>query len=405
MKIMQINAVYGVGSTGVITADIHQLSLNCGIKSFVSYSTSPLGEQEIVNGYSIGNNFEKKIHAVLCRIGGKQAYYSKLATAKLIKHIDLIQPDIVHLHNLHSNYIHLDMLLDFLGKNDIATVITLHDCWFYTGGCFHYTNANCKKWQTSCGGCPKQHQDTPAYFYDNSANILADRIKYFKNIKKLTVVGVSEWISKEAEKSFLKGNKILTIYNGIDTEYFKNTPSDFRKKYNIEDKFVILGAANKWLNSVNGELLKFVTDKLPEDSVLLILGCSESQKTNLPSNVIPISYIRDRDELRKLYSACDVFANCTREESLSLINVEAQSCGTPVVTFSNTGVKETVNGECGFAVENGNIEAFFEAINKVKSIGKQAFSNDCREWALEKFDRNKNYQKYIDLYKDIYKNI
>ena len=179
MKVMQINAVYGVGSTGVIVKDLHELCLQNGIESYVSYSTTNQKSEDIKNGYIIGGTLGKKIHAFLSRLGGKQAYFSSFATKKFIKHIKRIKPDIVHLHNLHSNYINMNMLLDYLGKSNTETIITLHDCWFYTGGCFHYTAAGCGKWLEGCGNCPKKMQDTPAILKDNSAKILSDRKNTF----------------------------------------------------------------------------------------------------------------------------------------------------------------------------------------------------------------------------------
>lgn len=401
MRVMQINAVYGVGSTGVIIEDIHNLSLKNGIESFVSYSTTNKNPEDIKNGYVIGGTLGKKTHALLSRIGGKQAYFSSFATKKLIKHIKSIKPDVVHLHNLHSNFINLNLLLDFLGENNIKTIVTLHDCWFYTGGCFHYTAVGCSKWQESCGNCPKKMQDTPALLRDNSEKILKDRKKYFGKIKNLTMTGVSRWITDEGEKTVFKGRESRVIYNGIDTAFFTPTPSDFRKKHNLEDKFLILAPASKWLKPINKKTFDYVLQNLPEDSVIVMLGCPEGQKSSLPPNVMALDFIKDRDELRKVYSACDVFANCTREESLSLINVEVQGCGTPVVTYRNTGAQETVDNKCSFSVESGNEKDFLEAILKVKAKGKESFSKDCVNWVKDRFDRDDNYRKYIDLYRGI----
>ncbi|MBR5246900.1 MAG: glycosyltransferase [Clostridia bacterium] len=401
MRVMHINAVYGVGSTGVIVEDLHNLAFQNGIDSYVSYSTTNKDVDEIKNGYQIGSDLDKKVHAFLCRIGGKQGYYSSFSTKKLIKHIELVSPDIVHLHNLHSNYIHLNKLLDYLAEKDVKIIITLHDCWFYTGGCFHYTADNCFKWIDSCGNCPKRLKDTPAYLKDNSQKILADRKRFFSGIKNLTVVGVSNWIAEEAKKTFFKDKDVFVIYNGVDTEFFVPTESNLREQYRLENKFVILGAANKWLSPINKDTFDFVTTNLPDDCVLVIIGCKEEQKADLPKNVFPLGYISDRDELRKIYSMADVFANCTREESLSLINVEAQSCGTPVVTYRNTGAQETVDNKCGFSVESGNAEDFFNKILSVKEIGKNILSKDCYKWVKLNFDRNVNYERYIDLYKSI----
>ena len=51
MKVLHINVVYGVGSTGVIVEDIHKLSIENGIDSYVAYSTTPKAANEIPNGY------------------------------------------------------------------------------------------------------------------------------------------------------------------------------------------------------------------------------------------------------------------------------------------------------------------------------------------------------------------
>lgn len=397
MKVLQINAVYGKGSTGTIVKDIHELSLDNRIESFVAYSSASVREKEIINGYQIGNVFGKKAHAFLCRINGMQGYFSRWSTKKFLRHIDRIQPDVVHLHNLHSNYIHLNMLLKYLAKKHIKTIVTLHDCWFYTGGCFHYTAAGCDRWLKECGACPKKKCDTPAYLLDRSAKVLRDRKKYFSQIKDLTVVGVSEWITQESIKTVFEGRPAVTIYNGIDTAFFKPTRSDLRETYGLGEKFVILGLASKWLSKVNRETFETVVTALQEDEVLMLIGCTNAQINELPNHVIGLPFVTDRDELRKIYSMADVFVNCTREESLSLANIEPQACGTPVITYSNTGAKETVDGISGFAVETGCPEKIIE---KIRDIRKTNITDRkaCRAAVLEKFDRRHNYQKYIDLF-------
>lgn len=404
MKVLQVNAVLGYGSTGVIVSDIHKLAVSKGIDSFVAFSNTNISDDKIVNGIRIGNIFGKKIHALLSRLNGRQAYFSSLSTRKLIKQIKKIKPDVVHLHNLHSNYINLNLLLKYLGESNTRTIITLHDCWFYTGGCFHYTSVNCDKWLKRCGECPKKKQDTPAYFCDYSSKILEDRKKYFSQIEKLTVVGVSKWISEEAKKTFLGNKKIFTVYNGVDTDFYKPTDSNFRDTYNLNNKFVILGIANKWLKPINSELLDAVSDYLKPNMVFVMIGCSKEDMNKLPKKIIGLPFIANKEIMRDIYSACDVFVNCTREESFSLVNVEAQSCGTPTITYANTGAKETVDNINSFSVETANIKEFIECIQKIYVTGKESYSSGCRSFVLKNFDKNMNYIKYIDLYKtgDLY---
>ena len=116
MRILQINAVYGVGSTGVIVRDIHELCLEKGIESYVAYSTSNILPGEIKNGYKIGNKLDKKLHALLCRINGKQAYFSRGSTKKLIKHIKEIKPDARPLKKARHSFPFGDITVEIDGK-------------------------------------------------------------------------------------------------------------------------------------------------------------------------------------------------------------------------------------------------------------------------------------------------
>lgn len=399
MKLLQINAVYGYGSTGKIVQSIHELALSKGVQSYVAYSLSNVPQDKIINGYKIGGVFGKKLHAFLYRIGGKQAYFSRFSTLKLIRYINKTKPDIVSLHNLHSCYINLNMLLKFLAKKDIKTVITMHDCWFYTGGCFHYSQIGCNKWQESCGHCPKRKTDLKAYITENSAKVLNDRKKYFSAIKDLTCIGVSDWITSEAKKSLLRDKKHITIKNGIDLSFFKPTSSDFRKKYGIEDRFIILGLASKFFNTANDETRKHLIKSLEPDEVLILIGCTSKQIESLPSNVIGLPYISDREQMRDILSASDVFANCSREDTLSTINLEAQACGTPVIVYDNTGCKETVNDNLtGYVVENGNFSNFVDMIKIVKEHEKKYYFNNCIDWAKYNFDSNQNYDLFFKMF-------
>lgn len=399
MTVLQINATYANGSTGTIVQDLQQSCEENGIECHVAYAISRIPQSEIKNGYKIGNIVSNKLHALLCRINGKQAYFSYLPTLKLLRYINKIRPDVVHLHNLHSNYVNLNMLLHYLGKRNIATVVTLHDCWFFTGGCFHYTNVHCYRWLTSCGNCPKKLQDTKAYFMDKSKQILEDRYKGFVGIKNLTVVGVSKWISEESAKTVFRNAKVVTIYNGVDMNIFKPTPSKLREKYGIEDKYVVLGPAGKWLAPINREVFKIVTDGLPSDMVLCLFGCEQNQL--LPKNVISIGFTHNKEELAKLYSMADVFVNCTREDTLPFINIEAQACGTPVITFANTGATETVHDIHGVRIETGNAEAMLAAIINAKNMKTPEVSSVIIEGISNEFNKSKNYLKYLQLFDQI----
>lgn len=396
MKVLQINAVYGYGSTGVIVKDLQDCCTEHGIDCYVAFPKG-MGKSND-HTYEIGSTLDHKLHALLCRLAGKQSYFSRFATRSLLRYIDCLQPDIVHLHNLHSNYIHLNMLLKYLAEKDIRTIITMHDCWYFTGGCFHFASVGCDKWQHGCGNCIKKKQDTPALLYDASASILRDRAKYLNAIPRLSIVGCSEWIANECKKSVLKGRDIRFIHNGFDLNVFKPSHSDFHKKLGLEEKNVILGPASKWLLPINEPTLNYFIDNMTDDTVLVLFGCNGTEKIQ-SDKVKTYGFTRNREELAQLYSMANVLVNVSREDTLSSLNLECQACGTPVVTYDATGSKETVDGKCGFAVETGDYEALFSYADSVCRMSNAELLEDCRRWIVEGFERKTNYQLYVELYK------
>lgn len=404
MKILQINAVYGQRSTGTIVRDIEHLSEQYGIKSYVASPDPKVLEAK--NGYLIGNIFDHKLHALLSRITGKQAYFSHIPTWNLCRYIDKIKPDIVHIHNVHSNYIHFNNLLKHLAKRNIKTIITLHDCWPYTGGCFHYSSINCNKWMKNCGDCPKLTKKNIFPLFDCSRTILLDREKFINSIPKVIINGVSEWISNECRMSVLRNHEIITIRNGVNLNIFKPTqiPLECLSLQSIKEKTIgkriILAPASKWFLPINKHVLQYFIEHMKENEILLIYGVS-NKPISLPSNVITYGYINSREEMAALYTMSDVFVNCTREESLSLVNVECQACGTPVVTFNATAPKETVDNINSFSVQVGNAEALYNKTEYVLQHIAGKCNKACREFVSKEFELHANYKKYIDLYLSI----
>lgn len=394
MKVLEINACYYQGSTGTIVSDIQSICNKNGIDCYVAYATS--SSRKVPLGYKMGSLVQRKIHALLSRIDGKQAYYSFLETFLLLRYIGKLKPDVVHLHNVHNNYLHLNLLLFFLAKNDIATVVTLHDCWFHTGGCFHYTAADCNRWLSGCGKCPKKLKDTPAYFRDCSSQILSDRIKYFSAIPRLYTVGVSKWILKDAQQVVFNNRQASVIYNGVDINIFKPRGKGLRISMGWESMEVILGSATKWLASNNKKTLDYFLNHLSQNQILVLFGVKK-EITFAHPKLSYLKYTNDRIHMAEIYSSADVMVNCSFEDSLSFINIESQACGTPVVTYGGTGLEETVDGLCGFSVKSGDYVTLFNTT--MRTLQNPPSSDSCREWVANRFDKGKNYIQYIEIYK------
>ena len=401
MRILQINAVYGTKSTGTIVKEIQELCAKNSIEAYVAYSTCPPLLKNSNKLFQIGTLLDKKLHGVLSRMFGMQAYYSRIATWHFLRWLDRLQPQVVHLHNLHSNYINLNALLKYLAEKDIPTVITMHDCWYFTGGCFHYTSVSCERWKNNCGACPKRYKDTPAYILDASERILNDRIEYLSRIPQLTFVGCSEWILGQLQQSRLAncGDK-LCIHNGFDLDVFKPKPTNLKEELGLSGRVVILGPASKWLLPENKDTLDYFIKNMKDNMTLLLFGYC-GPHIQIADNVRFYEYTASPKKMAELYSASDVMVNCSREDTLSSLNIEVQACGTPVVTYDATGSKETVDGICGFAVETGNYKELYNSTIEVIEKDKTTISIHCRNFVKLKFDKLENYQKYIALYKQI----
>lgn len=395
MKVLQINAVYGFGSTGLIVKDIGDCLVKNGHQSLVAYAFS---NDTPNSSYKIGNEFDRKLHALHARIFGKQGYASKGQTKKFLRWVGKIKPDIVHLHNLHSNYINFNMLCDYLANHKIPTVITLHDCWYFTGKCTHYAEVGCDKWQTQCGNCPQKKLEQASLFVDASGKVLKDRVAHLNEITNLTVVGCSQWISKQVGQSLLKPTEIKTIYNGVNTKIFTPRKSNFREQYNLGDKFCILGMAQKWFNAKNKEVVEKIITHFAQDKIILV-GCSEKQKQFLKKfpNVLALGFIKEREILAEIYSSANVFVNLTYADTLPTVNMESICCGTPVITYNCGGSPELVDKDCGFIVEMDDFNGLRNAIDKIR---EGAINIDV-SLQQRKFDKNENYKKYLDVYKGI----
>lgn len=397
MRVLQINAVYNTGSTGRTTAELHKALAENGIDSYVAYSKTNNADGK--NLYRIGSALDVKLHGLLSRLSGKQAYFSRFATKGLIDYMDEIKPDVVHLRNLHGNYINLPMLTKYLEEKEIPVVITFHDFWFITGKCVHFTSSGCDKWQTHCENCPNLQSGNPTWFFDRTKTLFSDKEKMFSSLKKLSFVGVSEWVTDQLRKSPLSENAdTVTIYNWIDFgKFYPRQPDNVREKLGLKDKFTVVGVASVWQEAKGFDSFIKLAREMPEITVLLV-GKIEGNPS-LPENIKAVGQTENVGQLAEIYSAADAFVTFSLEETFGKVSAEALSCGTPVICYNSTANPEIVGEGCGYVCEKGNFAQVIESLNGIRCKGKNFYSNKCVEFAHENFDKEKNINKYIELYK------
>lgn len=396
MKILQINAVYGILSTGITTKQLSDYLTSNNIENEVIYG---LHEQKGSRAFYIGSKIRRKVDQIMSRIFKVNGYFSFFSTIKALRFIHSYKPDIIHLRNLHEYYINVPILLQYIYKKRIAVVITLHDCFFFTGYCPYYTINNCYKWKTDCLNCD---------FYNlNVERMFSDKYNFLSKIERLAVVGVSDWVTNEARQSKILGDaRIITrIYNWIDLDLFKpcedSIMSDLKRKYDIEGKFVILCVSAVWSKRKRLDDIISVSESLGDEYRVMLLG-DVNETVHLPANIINIPTQYNISELVKFYSLADVFMHLSLEETFGKVTAEALSCGTPVIVYNSTASPELVSDACGIVVEEvGDINRIIIAIQEIRRKGKDYYSINCRQYAKRNFCMENNMKEYLDLYNSL----
>lgn len=397
MKIAFINDTFGTGSIGRLTRELAESLINRGHDVAYLYVQ---GNSNAAYSTKISTRNKQKVHAILSRITGLQGYFSYSSTHELIRRLEDFHPDIVHLQNLHSNYINLRMIGNYLKSNDIATVITLHDCWFFTGKCTYFIASNCNKWRSECRKCPQLHSDNvnPTFFFDTTHKCLTDKKNWFAENKRLGVVGVSHWITEEARKSIYKYNKIACIYNWVDQDvfYYRENVDLVRLKLPLK-KIVLMVSTN--LSEIKGyKELVYLSNNLSKEFQLVFIG-KNKDNLSIPKSVIHIKHIDCAEQLAEYYSIANVCVNTTKYETFGMVTAEAISCGTPVVVYNNTASPELVGNGCGAVV--GSMDTIVGAIYDITTQNRDEIRKACIQWSKSIFDKESRINEYVKFYEDL----
>ncbi len=395
--LLQINTVINSGSTGHIAEELGNLVMEKGWVSYIAYGRNPRPSNSIP--IKIGTKFDVYLHVLLTRVFDRHGYGSFLATKKLIKQIEKIKPDIIHLHNIHGYYLNIKLLFTYLKTLDTPIIWTLHDCWSFTGHCSHYTAVGCSKWKTGCFSCPQCRQ-YPKSFYDNSKNNYKVKKSLFSGVKDLTIITPSNWLAEEVRKSYLSAYPVKVIHNGIDLNIFKPIEKSKKNIYNKNEKKIILGVASVWNERKGFQDFVELSKMLLDDEEIILVGLSEKQIASLPKkyHIRGICRTENQSQLAELYSDATVFVNPTYEDTFPTTNIESIACGTPVITYKTGGSPEIIDENTGFVVAPHDLNELRNCIDKIEYKEKGTFSIACRRRAENCFMNLDNFRKYIDLY-------
>ena len=389
MKIVQINATCGIGSTGKICTAISEELTRENIENYILYNWG----EEYSLGIKCATKKEIKFQALKSRIFGNYGFNSKKITKNIINHLEEIKPDIVHLHNIHGHDCNLQILVDYLKKKKIKIVWTFHDCWAFTGYCTHFLMSECDKWKKQCHSC--EQYKTYSWVKDKSTS-LYDKKKKILSGMDLTIVTPSNWLKMMVKQSYLKDYKVEVINNGININIFNYSESEVKE----DKKKVVLGIAMGWNERKGLDVFIELANRLDcRKYQIVLVGTDKKVDAVLPECVYSIHKTQNQSELAKLYERADVFVNPTREDTFPTVNIEALACGTPVITFDVGGSPEIIDCSCGSVIERDNINALEQEIIRVceqQPYSKQA----CRKRALS-FNSDDKFKEYVKLYEEV----
>lgn len=347
MRVLFINAVCGTGSTGRICAELAEKYEKEGCEVKIAYGRHAyVPEKYQKYAVRIGSDMNVKLHAMMTRLTDRHGLGSKRATKVFLEWAEEYSPDLLWLHNIHGYYINYEMLFDWIKKHpNMEVKWTLHDCWAFTGHCSYFTMAKCEQWKTHCMHC-SQSRRYPASYIDHCQSNYDRKKAAFSGVKNMTLITPSQWLADLVKESFLGEYPVEVHYNKIDTNVFKPTPSDFRKRYGLQNKKIVLGVASIWDERKGlNDFLK-LSEMLDERYTIVLVGLSKKQLKNLPKNIIGISRTNSTKELAEIYTAADAFVNPTYEDNYPTVNLESQACGTPCITYRTGGSIESVDEDC-----------------------------------------------------------
>lgn len=396
-KLFQINVAANWGSHGRIAEGIGQAVMAQGWESYIAYGRYFNPSQSHL--VKVGDLFDQCLHGAQSLLFDRHGLGSYWATKKLIKQMDELKPDIIHLHNIHGFYLNYPLLFDYLSTLDTPVVWTLHDCWPFTGHCAQPIYAHCDRWQEQCYNCPLQRKGYPkSYLFGSCKSNFKRKRRIFHSVKNLHLVTVSHWLEQQTRQSFLQDVDIRTIYNGLDTDVFHpiGLPASLTDEQAAP---LVLGVANVWYDWKGLDDFACLRDLLPDEVEIMLVGVNEEQMHRLPEGITCIRRTDSVAQLAEIYSQADVYVNPSWAESFGMTTIEALACGAPSVVYDTTACPELVNTQTGRVVPLGNVRALAAAVTDLCSNPqRRSMREACRQRVISLFDRHDKYQEYLSLY-------
>lgn len=394
MKVLLIDVNYKDSSSGKIVHALARSLKENGHEVMVAYGRGALSKDSGVQKISL--DAETMLHAVLTRFTGLNGCFSLLSTWRLLRLIDIFQPDVIHLHELHGYYVNVFRVLNYIGKKRIPVVWTFHCEYMYTGRCG--IAKDCTRYLTGCGRCPHKDYYPRTQFFDFSRWMLKAKKQGMDHLERLTICSPSKWLDSRVAGSFLGGRNHKIVYNGVDTTLFHpyDNGERLREEYGIGDKQVIISVASDLLKRT-GNAIPTMAKRLPE-CIFVMVGVKEIPD-HKPDNVLMFQPTRDQRWLAEMYSMADLCMICSARETFSLPCAEALCCGTPVAGFCAGGPEETFQKPFARFCEYGDYDQLVDIVRL--QLSQQLTREMCSEYGFKYFSEATMNREYLQCYHEI----
>jgi len=256
-------------------------------------------------------------------------------------------PDIIHCHNLHSNFFDL-RALPWLSRQ-VPVVVTCHDTWLLSGHCAY--SLGCDRWKTGCGACPDLTIH-PAVKRD-ATDLNWQRKRDIFATSKLYVASSSRWVMEQVQQSMLAPAVVESrvIPNGIDLSVFKPAQRRaVRAALGIpHDVKMLVFSANgiranvfKDYQTMRSALARLGQRLTGQRIILIALGEDAPPEHIGGAEIRFIPFEPDQAVMARYYQAADVYIHAARGEAWGLTITEALACGTPVVATAVGGIPDQI---------------------------------------------------------------
>ena len=401
MKVLQVNCVYGVGSTGKIVSELHAGLEKEGIESVVCYGRGKNVFDK--NVYKVCSEFYSKVNQFYARVRGQLYGGCSISTRQLINVIKKEQPDIVHLQCINGYFVNIYKLVEWLKKKKIKTVLTLHAEFMYTGSCGHARD--CERWLAGCGKCPQLRSDLHSYGIDGTKTSWKKMKKAFDGFNSLLqVVSVSPWLMGRAKQSpMLADKKHSVVLNGLDEKIFcRKEIKERREQYQNNAKLVMFATtflSDREDDLKGGRYIIELARQLENENILFIVAGRYDETIIYPSNMIMLGRLESQELLAEYYSLTDVTILASLRETFSMVTAESLCCGTPVVGFEAGGPETIALPEFSEFVPQGNVQALKTAL--IEMLQKDFDRAAIAKKAQEVYSGKRMVSDYIATYRNL----